>query len=297
MLHAVGLLSAGNEALIPYAIRMIKQRHIDFGILADFKKTFSRHCKVHFVGVWDTVSSVGWIYDAVEFPYTARNPDIGIVRHAVSIDERRAFFRQNLFDPPSDQDVLQVWFAGVHSDVGGSYPESESQLSKISLRWMICEAEFAGLAVDLKRKNDIRGEIFVRCTRSSRDQFTSRFMGFGILPRYGRSGYERGSEMRAINGRARSDSISGAPGQFRIVHGCTGRWKRESTRWTAIGQRTSANYTRSFELSAIAAESRRTSNPVEPRTVCQHLTLGLGGIVRSIAATDTSAHSAVHREF
>src|SRR6185312_13977381 len=50
MLHAVGLLSAGNEALIPYAIRMIKQRHIDFGILADFKKTFSRHCKVHFVG-------------------------------------------------------------------------------------------------------------------------------------------------------------------------------------------------------------------------------------------------------
>src|SRR5215510_9374897 len=51
---------------------------------------------LHFVGVWDTVSSVGWIYNAVKFPFTraARNPDFNIVRHAMSIDERRAFFRQ-----------------------------------------------------------------------------------------------------------------------------------------------------------------------------------------------------------
>ena len=61
MLHAVGLLTQGNEALIPYAIRMIKRKKIDFGIAADFKKTFSRECKPHFVGVWDTVSSVGWV--------------------------------------------------------------------------------------------------------------------------------------------------------------------------------------------------------------------------------------------
>src|SRR5207253_9393522 len=61
MLHVVGLLSSGNEALIPYAIRMLKRRSIDFAVLADFKKTFSRECKVHFIGVWDTVSSVGWI--------------------------------------------------------------------------------------------------------------------------------------------------------------------------------------------------------------------------------------------
>src|SRR5438876_11860380 len=59
MLHAVGLLTSGNEALIPYAIRMIKRRPIDFAVLADFKKTFSRECKVHFIGVWDTVSSGG----------------------------------------------------------------------------------------------------------------------------------------------------------------------------------------------------------------------------------------------
>src|SRR5713101_7612198 len=116
MLHIVGLLTEGNEALIPYAIRMIKRKEIDFKVAAVFKKTFSRQCKPHFVGVWDTVSSVGWIYNAVRFPFTnaTRNPDLCVVRHAVSIDERRAFFRQNLFGEPNNpqQDVKEVWFAG-----------------------------------------------------------------------------------------------------------------------------------------------------------------------------------------
>lgn len=161
MLHVVGLLTPGNEGLIPYAIRMIKRKKIDFGIAADFKNTYSRECKPHFVGVWDTVSSVGWVYDAVRFPFTraTKNPDLHIVRHAVSIDERRAFFRQNMFGAPHDaqQDVKEIWFAGVHSDVGGSYPESESQLSKLALRWMVCEAQIADLAIDEKRKADILG--------------------------------------------------------------------------------------------------------------------------------------------
>src|SRR5713101_4776172 len=116
ILHIVGLLTQGNECLIPYAIRMIKRKEIDFKVAADFKKTFSRQCKPHFVGVWDTVSSVGWFYNAVRFPFTkaTNNPDIHIVRHAVSIDERRTFFRQNLFGRPHDpqQDIKEVWFAG-----------------------------------------------------------------------------------------------------------------------------------------------------------------------------------------
>ncbi len=161
MLHIVGLLTKGNEALIPYAIRMVKRREIDFRIAAEFKKTFSRECKPHFLGVWDTVSSVGWVYNAVHFPFTkaTNNPDLQIVRHAMSIDERRAFFRKNLFGEPHDlqQDIKEVWFAGVHSDVGGSYPESESQLSKIALRWMLCEAEITGLNIELHRKADILG--------------------------------------------------------------------------------------------------------------------------------------------
>jgi uncharacterized protein (DUF2235 family) len=158
MLHLAGLLTPGNEALIPYAIRMLKRRRIEFDVLADFKKTFSRPCQIRFAGVWDTVSTVGWIYNAVKFPSTAKNPDIDTIRHAVSIDERRAFFRQNLFaEGDGEQDVEQVWFAGVHSDVGGSYPEAESGLSKIALRWMAGEAERAGLAIDPRRKAELLG--------------------------------------------------------------------------------------------------------------------------------------------
>jgi uncharacterized protein (DUF2235 family) len=161
MLHIVGLLTRGNEGLIPYAIRMIKRKVIDFKVAADFKHTFSGECKPHFIGVWDTVSSLGWVYNAVHFPFTraTNNPDLNIVRHAVSIDERRAFFRENSFGPPHDplQDLKEIWFAGVHSDVGGSYPEPESQLSQIALRWMLCEAELAGLKVDPDRKADILG--------------------------------------------------------------------------------------------------------------------------------------------
>lgn len=169
MLHLLGLLPEGNEGQIPYAIRMIKGK-INFPVAADFKKTFSRECKPYFVGVWDTVSSVGWIYNAVRFPFTraTNNPDFQIVRHAISIDERRSFFPSNGFGPlykdkhPEsrlhvEQDVLEVLFAGVHSDVGGSYPEDESQLSKISLRWMLAHAESAGLKVNPSRKMEILG--------------------------------------------------------------------------------------------------------------------------------------------
>src|SRR5450755_2128719 len=161
MLHIIGLLREDNEGLIPYSIRMIKSKKIDFAVAADFKKTFCRECKPYFVGVWDTVSSVGWVYNVAHFPGTkaTHNPDMRVIRHAVSIDERRAFFRQNLFGPPNNaqQDIKEIWFAGVHSDVGGSYPESESQLSKIALQWMVCEAEPTGLLVDPIRKADILG--------------------------------------------------------------------------------------------------------------------------------------------
>src|ERR1700719_1758725 len=50
MLHIIRLLREHNEGLIPYSILMIKQKNIDFAIAADFKRTFCRDCKPHFVG-------------------------------------------------------------------------------------------------------------------------------------------------------------------------------------------------------------------------------------------------------
>jgi Uncharacterized alpha/beta hydrolase domain (DUF2235) len=157
MLGMFGLLSQGNEGMIPYAVRLFKSGKKDrFLVAARFKKTFCIDCKPHFLGVWDTVSSVGWILDPIGWkrgalPFTKKLPDVEIIRHAVSIDERRAFFRQNLVDddPRPGRNVREVWFPGVHSDVGGSYPELESGLSKIAFQWMLRAAIDAHLAVNI----------------------------------------------------------------------------------------------------------------------------------------------------
>ena len=105
--------------------------------------------------MWDTVSSVGWIENPVRLPSQPTIPNIAIGRHAIAIDERRAFFRTNLWRPKPNggpEDVKQVWFPGVHCDVGGGYPEAESGLSKLALEWMLDEAKAADLAVDPGRE-------------------------------------------------------------------------------------------------------------------------------------------------
>jgi uncharacterized protein (DUF2235 family) len=121
-------------------------------------------CGPWFVGVWDTVSSVGWIENPLKLPYVANNPSIQIGRHAIAIDERRAFFRNHLWRPSrADQeqgpkDLKQVWFPGVHCDIGGGYPEAASGLSKVALEWMLDEAQSAGLLVDPERRRQILGQ-------------------------------------------------------------------------------------------------------------------------------------------
>ncbi len=59
-------------------------------------------------------------------------------------------YRPNPFDASSaiNQDIRQVWFAGVHADVGGGYPEDQSALSKFPLLWMIEQVRAAGLRMD-----------------------------------------------------------------------------------------------------------------------------------------------------
>jgi uncharacterized protein (DUF2235 family) len=161
MLHMFGLLRPHQEALIYYMIRMMGKADDKkmYRIAAQFQETFSRKCPIYFLGLWDTVSSVGWVYNPVIIPYTLNNPAIQIARHAISLDERRGFYRQNLLgDGRPGQDFKQVWFAGVHSDVGGSYPEAESGLSKIALRWMLDEARTAGLALNEDKVREILGE-------------------------------------------------------------------------------------------------------------------------------------------
>jgi len=145
-LHGYGLLCRGNEGHIAYAWRMYVAQHDDrrrHTVEPDtaFKDTFShKNFKIQFVGVWDTVSSVGWISSPLRLFNLAENDTILRGRHAISIDEHRCFFQDNLWgDPVEGQDLVQAWFAGVHSDIGGSYSQPEAGLSYITLHWMLSE--------------------------------------------------------------------------------------------------------------------------------------------------------------
>lgn len=131
---------------------------------------------IKFVGVWDTVASVivprpDRLYwpTLQELAFTQVNPSVQVFRQAISIDERRRMFRLKPWDEgqtfmtnrfsqtnnASPQDSRQVWFAGVHADIGGGYPEKESGLSKFPLIWMIGEAVACGLAVNRRTVNQL----------------------------------------------------------------------------------------------------------------------------------------------
>lgn len=167
MLHNYGLTMPGNDPLVPYAVRMLwsmarakSKAAFDtrYKLAIDYKSAISfRACPVHFLGVWDTVNSVGWVGSPLTIPSTRDNPDVAIVRHAKALDERRGFFRVNWFTADSKRDILEVWFPGTHCDVGGGWPEAESGISKYPLAWMAREAGKAGLLFDKDRLDMVLG--------------------------------------------------------------------------------------------------------------------------------------------
>lgn len=114
--------------------------------------------KIHFVGVWDTVGSMGVPFSFLgflNFKHAFYDEKIGsninIARHALALDEIRDDFYPTIWIPHGDVDLKQVWFAGCHSDVGGGYapdPIDQSLLSDIPMHWMRGQAEKAGLVFD-----------------------------------------------------------------------------------------------------------------------------------------------------
>ena len=144
MLHMCGLLQKGSVNLIPYASRIYNDpaRH---PVAPDFKRIYSHECRPHLLGVWDTVGSMGWFWGRKFFD-TTLNHDVKHGYHAVSIDEQRQKFPVSLWceeKMANHQMIEQVWFPGVHSDVGGSY--AQAGLSDIALEWMLVKAEAQGL--------------------------------------------------------------------------------------------------------------------------------------------------------
>ncbi|KAF7290730.1 DUF2235 domain-containing protein [Mycena indigotica] len=175
MLHKVGLLPVSNYEQVPFAYKMYKHRdRLGWKQSNTFKRTFSSDVSIRFLGVWDTVASVGLIPHTL--PFTTSNTIVKTFRHAMALDERRVKFKVNMWNRPTtdevrigsefvpnsgaeplagshqhyQMDVKGVWFAGCHCDVGGGSVANETvhNLARIPLRWMIreCFEADSGLA-------------------------------------------------------------------------------------------------------------------------------------------------------
>jgi hypothetical protein len=86
-----------------------------------------------------------------EFYDTKMGANVSIARHALAIDEQREDFEPTIWLPRPGVDLKQIWFAGVHTDIGGSYPPDEKTkilASDTPLEWMLDEASDAGLMIE-----------------------------------------------------------------------------------------------------------------------------------------------------
>lgn len=175
MLEMCGLLHVGAKNFVPHLWQIYSNeegRSTTFGKrmrVASEIRRFNVKPEIKFLGVWDTVSSWGFFFNFRSLLYTAKIKRVAHIRHAVAIDERRAAFRQNLFDPKENRDLLEVWFAGTHCDVGGGHPEEDSGLSKVALEWMIDEASQFGLRLDARMVAKMLGQA----NRKGRTQYAA----------------------------------------------------------------------------------------------------------------------------
>ena len=139
--------------------------------------------EIKFVGVWDTVGALGIPFSFLglldkkdEFYDTKIGPNIRMARHAMAIDEVRSDFQPTIWKPRPGLDLKQVWFAGVHSNIGGSYaPDDDGGLlSDIPLKWMIKEARHAGLGVEQHLLDNLRPAHLATLHRSRKHIYRSK---------------------------------------------------------------------------------------------------------------------------
>jgi hypothetical protein len=124
----------------------------------EFRRRHGAPPPIRFLGVWETVGALGipetvpflsFLKNRYRFHDTSLSPEVQRAVQALAIDEQRNSFFPTLWtgtDGTDDGRVSQVWFPGVHADVGGGYKETE--LSDVALTWMIAEATRCGADFD-----------------------------------------------------------------------------------------------------------------------------------------------------
>jgi uncharacterized protein (DUF2235 family) len=134
----------------------------------EIKEKGRKDIRIKFLGLWDTVEAYGipiielkrgidWVLWPMMFGNLKLSPLVDRACHALSLDDERRTFHPLLWDEAAEAEMVerqevpkgritQVWFAGMHSNVGGGYPED--QLSLVSLEWIMSEAMASGLKLD-----------------------------------------------------------------------------------------------------------------------------------------------------
>ncbi len=198
----------------------------DLVIRSDYSKDNNFHnAIVRFLGLWDTVAAYGMPVEEMTrgvsdyiFPLLlpSYELDARVKRacHALSIDDERMTFHPVLWDeraePPlvpradgtlhlADERISQVWFAGVHSNVGGGYPDDS--LAYIPLVWIMNEASNAGLAFKSKAEASPQTLLHPPTVEDKDGRQYDPRSGLGGYYRYGpRDIHELGKDLLARRG-------------------------------------------------------------------------------------------------
>ncbi|MFW2372480.1 MAG: DUF2235 domain-containing protein [Gammaproteobacteria bacterium] len=124
---------------------------------------------IEFLGVWDSVMALGSkLFTSAHRRYHISDTPascINHVRHALAIDEKRADFKPEIWTGAhSGQSLVQLWFAGVHSNIGGGYVNDG--LANVSFKWMVSEASNYGLEFDTRFLGYYRPYVYDKLTES-----------------------------------------------------------------------------------------------------------------------------------
>jgi uncharacterized protein (DUF2235 family) len=189
LINNCGILKRADARHIAEAWRLYKssaKQHMPNAKAAvTFRKTHSHRSRnVHFVGAWDTVGALGIPFSLMglfdrddEFYDTKMGSNVSIARHALAIDEEREDFEPTIWQPKPGVDLKQVWFAGVHSDIGGSYPPDKNtglRASDVPLDWMVGEARRAGLIMEPHLKASLTDGSKAKLNKSRKHVFRLR---------------------------------------------------------------------------------------------------------------------------
>jgi uncharacterized protein (DUF2235 family) len=188
LINNCGILKRPDAELIEAAFKHYKKpgakHHPDGEASKKFRADHAhRSRKIRFVGAFDTVgalgipiSFLGFLDREDEFYDTKIGPNVEVARHAMAIDEMRADFEPTIWQPRSGMSLEQVWFCGAHGDVGGgNKPDRDgSVLSDIPLRWIMDEAQAAGLTTERYLRDELTDQPRAKIHKSRRHIYRSR---------------------------------------------------------------------------------------------------------------------------